>query len=150
VLRADLYVRREAGFSSGGSGGYGEGEMSLFIDPNDKSAHWLLPDNDHVIAEKSDVEDDRNVPAKRIIATVFLVKPRAIESPVTGKLLVTDAGDSKMVEIANNVTDFHIASVNAGELIVIYERNRRLVLTAFDAGSLLKKREQEIQIPQLK
>src|SRR5215510_10907408 len=47
VLRANLTVSRgSAGFSSGG---YSETRNILFIDPTQKAAHWLLPDNDHVI-----------------------------------------------------------------------------------------------------
>jgi len=37
-----------------------------------------------------------------------------------------------------------------GELIILYERDRRLVLATFDPGSLAKHREQEIDVPQLK
>jgi hypothetical protein len=36
------------------------------------------------------------------------------------------------------------------EIVVIYERNNRLVTQAYDPASLARKREQEIEIPALK
>ncbi len=46
--------------------------------------------------------------------------------------------------------EIHLASLSGGELIILYERDRRLVLATFDPGSLAKRREQEIDVPQLK
>jgi hypothetical protein len=56
----------------------------------------------------------------------------------------------KIVEVANGVRDVHIATLDAGKVIILFERNRRLVLATFEPTSLVKKREQEIELPQLK
>jgi hypothetical protein len=150
VLRADLFLRRESkGFSSGGR--YPETRNILFIDPTQKAAHWLLPDNEHVIIQKSDITDEKDPLARRTVAMAVFVKPRNQElERVPGQLLLVDAAGTKTIEISKDVTDLHIARLNGNELIVLYERNNRLVLTAFDSGSLLKKREQEIDIPQFR
>src|SRR5438270_6201018 len=44
VFRVDLFVNREAGFSSDGKGSYFETRNILFVDPSEKTARWLLPD----------------------------------------------------------------------------------------------------------
>ena len=149
VLRADLFVREDGrGFSSGG---YNETRNILFIDPAERAAHWLLPDSDHVIAERSDVKDQRDPMRERVIATVVLVKPRSDKAETLGgTLLLFDSGGKNIVEVASDVRDIHIATVDAGELKVLYERNRRLRLAVFDSTSLTKKKEQEIEVPQLK
>jgi hypothetical protein len=149
VMRADLSLNRGgAGFSSGG---YTETRNILFIDPGQKAARWLLPDNDHVISDSSDITDDTDHKAKRMIATAVLVKSTA-SSPETavGRLLLFDPPGKKVVEVANNVREMHLASLSGGELSILYERDRRLVLAAFDPESLAKRREQEIDVPQTK
>ena len=151
VMRADLFANRKGLEFSSGGGGYGENRNILFIEPDHKAGHWLLPDNDHVIGESYDVLDDTDRKAKRVIATAVLVKPTS-GSPemTTGKLLLFDPTGRKIVEVANNVRDIHLASLSSGEVAVLYERDRRLVLSAFDPKSLDKRREQEIDVPQLK
>ena len=79
VLRAKLSLDRGgAGFSSGG---YTETRNILFIEPGQKAARWLLPDNDHLITDSSDITDRSNTDEDRIenprkmIATAVLVKP---------------------------------------------------------------------------
>ena len=149
VLRANLFVNQEGkGFSSSG---YREIRNVLFIDPNQGTSHWLLPDNDHVIMEHSDLTDERDPLRHRVVASVVLVKPRSNESErTTGRLLLLDSNGTNIVEIAKDVRDMHVATLEASELRILYERNRRLTLAVFDAASLVKKREHEIDIPQLK
>jgi hypothetical protein len=149
VMRADLTVNREG--KSLSSSGYNETRNILFINPSQGEAHWLLPDNDHVIWESSDVPDEKDPKTKRIIATAALVKP-AIDRPdtVNGRLLLFEPSGKKTVDVANDVREIHVASLFGGELTILYERERRLVLAAFDPGSLAKKREQKIEVPQLK
>ena len=67
-----------------------------------------------------------------------------------GKLLLFAPPGKKVVEVANNVREMHLASLSGGELTILYERDRRLVLAAFDPESLAKRREQEIDVPQTK
>jgi len=75
VLRADLSLNRGGeGFSSGG---YTETRNILFIEPGQKAARWLLPDNDYVIGQSSDVTDETDRNARRMIASAVLVKPTA-------------------------------------------------------------------------
>lgn len=149
VMRADLSLNRGgAGFSSGG---YTETRNILFIEPGQKVARWLLPDNDHIIRDSSDITEDIDGKAKRMIATAVLVKP-TIGLPETdaGRLLLFDAPGRKIVEVASNVREIHLTSLSGGELTILFERNRRLVLATFDPGSLAKRGEQEIDVPQTK
>jgi hypothetical protein len=149
VLRADLTVSRDGkGFSSSG---YSETRNILFIDPTQKAAYWLLPDNDHVIGERSDVKDERDPTRERIVATAVLVKPRTDQAGSTsGRLLVFDSSGKNVVEVAEDVRDLHVATLNGGDLTLLYERGRHLVSAAFDPLSLAKKQEHEIDVPQLK
>ena len=111
----------------------------------------MLPDNDHVISESSDITDRIDANTRRMIATAVLVKP-AKGSPeiAPGRLLLFDPTGKKVVEVASNARDVHLASLSGGELSILYERDRRLVLAAFDPGSLAKRSEQEIDVPQVK
>lgn len=148
VLRADLFVGHDTGFS-GGKGF--EIRNILFIDPSDAAARWLLPDNDHIVAQTTDISDNKDLRSKRTIATAVFVKAREDERATgRGQLLLVDSMGRKIVEVANDVRDIHIATLDAGEVIILFERNRRLVLATFDPTSLVKKREQEIEIPELK
>jgi len=147
VMRADLSLDRGGkGFSSGG---YSETRNILFIEPDQKEAHWLLPDNDHIVSDSSDITEGTDRGSKRLIATAVLVKSTT-GSPETdgGRLLLFDASGRKIVEVASAVRELHLTSLTGGELIMLFERNRRLVVAAFDPGSLTKRREQEIAVPQ--
>src|SRR3954451_10814926 len=147
VMRADLSLDRGGkGFSSGG---YSETRNILFIEPDQKEARWLLPDNDHIVSDNSDITEGTDRSLKRLIATAVLVKATT-GSPETGvgRLLLFDASGRNIIEVASNVRELHLASLSGGELIMLFERNRRLVVVAFDPGSLTKRREQEIAVPQ--
>jgi hypothetical protein len=122
-----------------------------------RRTRWLLPDNDHLIADSFDIADRSNIDEDKIenprkmIATAVLVKPATGSSePSSGKLLLFDNSGRKIVEVADNVREIHLASASNGELTIVYERNRHLVLAMFDPASLSKRSEQEIDIPQLK
>lgn len=150
VMRADLSTERGGkGFSSGG---YSETRNILFIEPDQKEARWLLPDNDHVVGDSIELtteESDRKL--RRTIATTVLVKPMTGSPESTeGRLLLFDATGRKIVEVATNVRQLHLTSLTGGELTILFERNRRLVFATFDPGSLAKHTEQEINVPQLK
>ncbi|HEX3740026.1 MAG TPA: hypothetical protein VHV29_09900 [Terriglobales bacterium] len=149
VMRADLTVSREgAGFSSGG---YSETRNILFIDPAQKAAYWLLPDDDHIIGERFDVKNEKDATRGRILATAVLVKPLTDQPESTaGRLILFDASGKNIVEVATDVRDLHVATLNGGDLTLLYERGKHLVSAAFDPLSLAKKREQEIDVPQLK
>jgi hypothetical protein len=149
VMRADLQRHLgEAKFSSG----YGsETRNILFIVPGEKTARWLLPDNDHLIADTSDIKEAKAREAGRVIATAVLVKsPGEPPESATGKLLLFDPSGKTIVEVANNVREIHLASLSGSELNILYERNRHLVQAAFDSQSISKLREIEVDVPQLK
>jgi hypothetical protein len=148
VLRASLSIDRGSGFSSGG---YTETRNILFIEPGQKAAHWLLPDNDHLIAENSDIDEDKAPDSKKTIATVALVKSTTGNGETSvGRLLLFDPAGRNIVQIADGVREMHHASLSSGEISILYERNRHLVVAAFDPASLSKRSEQEIEVPQLK
>jgi len=153
VMRATLTLESEgSGLSKvsgyGSSGGNTETRNILFIEGGQKAAHWLLPDNDHVIEGNIDVKDEED---KKTLATVVLVKPKDSTSEnAPERLLLFDPSGKTVVEVASNATDIHLAKVSSGELTILFERNRRLVLAAFDAVSLAKRSEHEIEIPLLK
>ena len=44
----------------------------------------------------------------------------------------------------------HAATLTQGDLTVLFERDRRLFLVSFDPESLVKRREQQMEVPQLK
>jgi hypothetical protein len=138
VMRADLSLNPGgAGFSSGG---YSETRNILFIEPGRKVARWLLPDNDHIISDSSDITEGTNGNAKRMIATAVLVKSATGSTESTpGRLLLFDFSGKTIVEVANNVREIHLTSLSGGDLTILYERNRRLVFAAFDPGSLAKR-----------
>jgi hypothetical protein len=123
VMRADLFLDRGGkGFSSGG---YSETRNILFIEPDQKEAHWLLPDNEHIISESSDVTDGTDRSSKRLIATAVLVKSTT-GSPKTvgGRLLLFDAPGRKITEVASDVAELHVTSLSGGELMILFERNK--------------------------
>jgi len=151
VMRAQLVLNGEAAkFGSGSSGDRTEIRNILFIEPGEKAARWLLPDNDHVIDDSLDAAE-KDATATRTIATAALVKPQ-VDGQVTdkGRLVLFDLPGKKVVEVAGGVQEIQIASVTGGELTILYKQDRRLVLAAFDAGTLAKRREQQIEVPQLK
>jgi len=149
VMRADLSLDRGGkGFSSGG---YSETRNILFIDPDQKEGRWLLPDNNHVVTESSDITDGADRSAKRLIATAVLVKSATSSSEtVGGRLLLFDAPGRKIIEVASDVRELHLTSLSGSQLTILFERNRHLVVATFDPGSLAKRNEQEINVPQPK
>jgi hypothetical protein len=74
VIRQELVERdTSAAFSSSGS--YGQTRNLLFVDTKAGAARWLLPDDDHVVTEHSDVETrGQNREPGRVVGTFALVK----------------------------------------------------------------------------
>ena len=85
------------------------------------------------------------------MATVVLVKKRgsALEA-ADGRLLLFNPSGKNVVEIADGVRTMHAATLLHGDVTVLFERQRRLFLVTFDPGSLAKRREQQLEVPQLK
>ena len=160
VFRVDLFVSREAGFSSDGKSSYFETRNILFVDPSEKAAHWLLPDTNHVVEEATDIgepdnsrpslAENNNLRLKKVVAILAYVKPnRDHWRDFPGELLLSNSTGRNVEKIADEVKDVQISALQGSEIVIIYERNHRLMLQAFDSTSLAKKREQEIEIPPL-
>lgn len=149
-MRAQLVRSGEGAKFGSGSGDRIEIRNILFIEPGEKTARWLLPDNDHVITDTLDVAE-KDATSTRTIATAVLVKPQ-VDGQVTdkGRLVLFDLPGKKVVEVADGVQEIQVAFVTGGELTILYKQDRRLVLGAFDAGTLARRREQQIDVPQLK
>jgi hypothetical protein len=150
IMRAQLVLYKSGGGFS--SSGYGETRNLLFLEPGDKAARWLLPDNQHAITDNPDmVADEDDSKAKRIVATAALVKPTTGQLDVAkGKLLLFDPAAKHVIEVADAVRKIHVASVVNGEISLLYERDRRLVMARFDGATLARRGEEEIDVPQLK
>ncbi len=148
VMRAHLY--RHSGsvaFSSGTS----EVRNILFIQPGEKSARWLLGDNQHVIETTDLAEGDSYSSERRTVATAVLVKPAEGERDVEGgKVLLVDPPGRRVVDAAVGVRKIQMVVLRSDEITLLYERDRRLVLATFDAGTFARRGEQEIDVPLLK
>jgi hypothetical protein len=148
VMRAQLYRLNGGGaFSSGSS----EIRNLLFIQPGEKSARWLLGDDRHVIETTDLAEGDNYSSARRTVATAVLVKPAEGDRDVSGgKVLLVDPPGRRIVDAAVGVRKIQMAVLRSDEITLLYERDRRLVLATFDAGTFARRGEQEIEVPLLK
>ena len=149
VLRADLSTHGEPGKFS--SGGYNETRNILFIDPDQKNARWLLPDNEHVVEQRSDIKGDQGQSNERLMATAALIGSGSDQpGRSAARLVLFDASGKNIIEVASGVTDLQFAGLSGSQVVLLYERNRHLVRSTFDATSLNRRSEQEIEVPQLK
>lgn len=146
VMQAQLLEHRAGtGFSSGD---YNETRNIMFIEPGDKAARWLLPDNNHVIAETFEVADDNESVRKHVLATVVLVKLET-DSSEGGQILLFDPAGRHIVQVASSCRQVHLAALSDGALTILYERDRHLVIATFDPTSIAKRQEEVIDVPQL-
>jgi hypothetical protein len=68
-----------------------------------------------------------------------------------GRLILADPVGRQVQTVAEGVQEVNGVALNeAGELAILFSRNRKYVLTSFDSGSLKKKEEREIDVPKLK
>jgi len=124
----------------------------LFVKDHARTGHWLLPDNDHIITEHSDIsaenaERDHTPP----IATVVLVKPAHQDLAVAeGTLLLFATSGDHVQTVATGVRELHSAVVQGKEVLILFERNRKYRVAVFESPSLQKKDERELEVPQLK
>ena len=147
VLRAELQTEGDAkGFSSGE---YSETRNILFIDPDQKNGRWLLSDNEHVIGDNTNVLEKSTGPTSRTVATAALVWAAGGPSK-TGRLLLFDPTGKKVVEVAKDAAQLRLATLSGSDLLLLFERNNRLVRATFDPVSLTQRNQQEIDIPKLK
>jgi hypothetical protein len=149
-LRADLLMHRDGGGFS--SGGYAETRNILFIHPGENQARWVLPDDERIIVERSDVATDEGEgKARRTVATVALVKARKADRQTgTGPLLLFGPSGTPIVPVTEGVRALHVAALSGNQITVLYERDRQLVVALFEAASLAKQQEQTMPVPMLK
>lgn len=149
-MRADLLLHHEGGGFS--SGGYAETRNILFIDPGEKQARWLLPDDKHVIVETSDVAtNEAEGKPKRSVATVALVKAMdADRQTAKGQLLLFGPSGTPIVQVSDGVRALHVAALSGEQITVLDERDRQLVVALFAVASLVKQQEQTMSLPALK
>jgi hypothetical protein len=55
-----------------------------------------------------------------------------------------------VVEAADGVRRIQVVFVARGEITLLYERDRRLVLATFDVDSFANRSEQAVAVPQLR
>jgi hypothetical protein len=145
VMRAELQGPSEGGKYSSDYGR--ETRNILFIEPGNKKGRWLLSDNNHFVTDSHDFTEEKN-DEKRVLATAIVVRPtQPSNDSAHGKLVLFEVTGKNVVEIANHVQEIHITSVAGFELNILFERDHRLVFAAFDARTLAKLREQEIEVP---
>jgi len=147
VMRVDLVAVR-AGFSSG----HYQTRNVLFLDPAEKNGRWLLPDSRHELTETVQLhkKPDDQEPG-RPLATCSLVKQADAERSSTGRLLIFDPVGKRVQFVADEVNRLHVASIGpAGEVLVLYERDRKFVTAVIDPASFAVEREQAFEIPPLK
>ena len=152
VIRQEL-VERDASAAFSSSGGYGQTRNFLFVDTKAGAARWLLPDDDHVVTEHSDVETRRQAREPALVVGTFaLVKESGPDVEASGgKLLLFDPTGLNVHEVSAGVRDLQAATIDQdGMLAVLFERDRKYVLAFFDPVSLEKKHEQELGVPVLK
>jgi len=152
VLRGELQLHRDGSGLRSGSSSYAEARNLLYVKEGAKVGRWLLPDNDHVITERHDVEpenEDRN--HRTTLATVVLVKPAHQDQWTSeGDLLLIDATGDSVQTVAKGVRELHTAVVRQGSLLLLYEANKKYCVAFFDIPSLAKKDQREVEVPQLK
>jgi hypothetical protein len=149
-MRADLLLHHEGGGFS--SGGYAETRNILFIDPGEKHARWLLPDDKHCLVETSDVATSEGEgKPKRTVATVALVKASDVDRQTAkGQLLLFGPSGTPIVQVSEGVRALHVAALSGEQITVLYERDRQLVMALFAVGTLVKQQEQTMPVPALK
>jgi hypothetical protein len=150
VMRADLVGKStNVSFSSGGTS-FATRNI-LFIEPNQKTAHWLLPDNAHSVQDLLDIADEKESNERPVIGTAVLVKQANVPAETAvGRLLLFDPPGRHIVEVSDNVRDIQVASIRGGRLTILYERERQLHLEVFDPHTITKVRDQVIDVPLLK
>lgn len=150
VLRGELLADAQAsGFSSGPSA---ETRNILYVDTASGHARWLLPDDDHVITDHLEMSVEQSEPprSRRQLASVALVKLATDdESDGTGTLLLVAADGARQLTISTGVRAVHSASVEAGTLRLLYEREKKLYLAAYESSTFQKSSETPIDVPSL-
>jgi hypothetical protein len=153
ILRGELQASRAmVGFGSS-SGPYSETRNLLFVDDRSYTARWLLPDDDHVVAEYADIAADSEEPKlKTPVATAAVVKPAQDDLElVEGQLLLFDPAAQRIQTVSDGVRKLQSSSLSGDNKIrLLFERHRKYVLATFDVRTFEKGEEHELSVPELK
>lgn len=154
VLRAKLDERR----GGGGFTSYKSRRAThnvLFVNAADGAGTWLLEDDDHQITDFRDIPAGTRYAAttsttEAPTATLALVKQGEGDLDLlTGRLLLVTPAGRRVVEVASNVRVVSGATLDQeGNVLLVYERERRYELVRFDR-SLREIDRHEVRIPKL-
>jgi hypothetical protein len=136
--------------SSGGSSP--DVRNMLFIDTASGTATWLLPNDKEVITNRADVaEQEKPGEPKAPLGMVALVKPyRESAEASTGRLLMLDLTGLHVEQFASDVFALDGVTITpAGEIAVLFQKNRKYYLALFDRTTRAKRSEREIAVPDL-
>lgn len=147
IFRATLSTQQHV--SSFSSGGDSDTRNILFVDTATGTATWLLPSDKESIARNEDVTEpgERKPP----LATVALVKPSGENADTaTGRLLILDVAGRHVEQFASDVHALDGVSITpAGDIAVLFQKNRKYYLALFDRTTRAKRSERELAVPEL-
>lgn len=145
ISRAGLYD------SSGGSygSGYSRTRNVLFIEKTGK-AHWLLPDDDHLVTEYPVPPPARafGETPERAVAVFAHVTPLAGKRD-EGVLLLFDPAGTNIQTVAERVRGVQGVSLGS-EITAMYQVQSGYVLARFDRSSLAKLGDAPVSFPVLR
>lgn len=153
TFQAPLLLDQQPGTGFSSSYDASETRNLLFVDAATGAARWLLDSDDEVIVETEEVRHEaRGERQGPLMVTVVLVKPPADDLERTdGRLLVFDPTARRIEQVASGVRALHAATpASAKGFTLVYERERKYVVAAFDAVSLARMSEQIVAVPPLK
>jgi hypothetical protein len=152
VYEAKLTSERGGAAIEISSGGVSDTRNILFIDLTTGNGRWLLPSDDQMVTADENVEENSPHEERKSLARVMLVKPYATRSEAAvGRLLIMDAAAEHVTEIASGVQNVHgVTLTPAGQIALLFERDRKYEVALIDKTSLRKISERPIAVPELK
>lgn len=150
LFRATLsspYRGLDVGSSGGGAP---DTRNMLFIDTATGTATWLLAGDREVIANSSEIVDETKTGERKPpLGMVALVKPYGADAD--GRLLMLEMASLRSKEFAAGVHALDGVTITpAGDVAVLFQKNRQYYLALFDKTTLTKKSEREIAVPALR
>jgi hypothetical protein len=143
VFRADL---------TDDSGSYSSGYRTrnvLFVS-GDGEAHWLLPDDDHVVEEHPIASPPpRQYGEQPPPVAMLALATLAAGDPQLGDLYLYDPSGRNIKQVDHQVREVHGASLTAAGATVLYERSNGYVLARYDPDTLTKVGESAVAVPAL-
>jgi hypothetical protein len=121
----------------------------LFIETNSGRSRWLLPSHRRIVEETNMISaPDDPGESRAPLASAALIKDA--EDSETGDLLLFDPTGARIMNVSAGVRRIHSATATSPSLVLlVFERGGKYVLARFDAPSLRKVQETELQVPRL-